>query len=248
MTTASGVANTTTPLAVLSWNATTSLTVARQGTTIKEGTYSIQLSGIGTLSQTLSQPSGISAKSSYLAGWVKGPSSGNFQWIVTDGTNTYASSVFTTASTDWEYQYLQFTTVSSATNIIANFVTATSDTWYADSLALIPAGTIAFSSDFSDRVQRSAVGFYNDWSGTDSGTNDLITDSDVGVTGSFILNDRMYVAKAWSIHRFSYTQSFPLVDIKRVKNTVGTKSPRSIKNIDTPDGEVVIFLGSDKRL
>jgi len=59
----------------------------------------------------------------------------------------------------------------------------------------------------------------------------------------------MYVTKAWSIHRLSYTQSLPLVDIKQVKQTVGTKSPRSIKNIDVPgQGELVIFLGSDRRL
>ena len=248
VTTASGVANTTTPLAVMSWGATTSLTLVREGTTIKEGTYSMRLSGTGSFSQTLSQPSAISGASAYVAGWIKGPSSGSYKYLVTDATNTYESSIFITTSTAWEYAYFQFTTISSATNITVNLVTLTSDTWYTDSQAIIPAGTVAFSSDFSDRAQRTAVGTYNDFSGTDSGTNDLITSGDVGLTGSFILNDRMYVTKAWSIHRFQYTQSFPLIDIKQVKKTVGTKSPRSIKNIDIPEGEVVAFLGTDKRL
>lgn len=248
VTTASGVANATTPLAVLSWSASTSLTTAREGTTIKEGTYSYKLSGTGSLSQVLSRPTGVAGSSAYVAGWVKGPSSGSYQFIVTDGTDTYASSVFVTTSTDWEYQAFQFTTASTATNINVNLVLQTSNTWYADSMSLIPAGTVAVQSDFSDRVQRSAIGFYNDFTGTDSGYNDILTPGDVGVTGSFILNDRMYVTKAWSIHRFSYTQSFPLIDIKQVKKTVGTKSPRTIQNVDVPEGEVVIFLGSDKRL
>jgi len=250
ITTANSVASATTPIAPFCWHATTSLTVAREGTTIKEGTYSVKLSGTGTFTQTMATPSAVSGTSFYVAGWVKPPSSGQYSFYVTDGVNTYSSSVFSGASTAWEYRYLQFTTASSVTNITVNMNVVTSDTFYADSWALIPAGTVAYSSDFSDRVQRSAIGFYNDWSGTDSGTNDIVTPGDIGITGNFILNDRMYVTKAWSIHRFTYTYSFPLVEIKQVKKTVGTRSPRSIKNIDTPDGdgEMVLFLGTDRRL
>ena len=58
----------------------------------------------------------------------------------------------------------------------------------------------------------------------------------------------MYITKAWSIHRISYTSSIPLLDIREVKKTVGTKSPRSIKNVDLPTGEIIIFLGTDKKL
>lgn len=248
VTTALGVANTTGPLGVFSWSAPTSLTLVREGTTIKEGTYSLKITGVGSVSQTISMPSGISGQSAYIGGWIKPTSGAQYQLVVTDGASTYPSPIFTGASTDWEYRTLQFTAVSSATNIVVNLKTISSNTYYLDSFSLIPAGTVAYSSDFSDRAQRSAVGIYNDFDGTDSGTNDIITPGDVGLTGSFILNDRMYVTKAWSIHRFSYTQSFPLIDIKQVKKTVGTKSPRSIRNVDTKEGELVIFLGSDKRL
>lgn len=249
VTTASGVANTTTPLNALSWHASTSLTTAREGTAFHEGTYAIKLSGTGSYSQTLSMPSGIAGQSAYVAGWIKPPASGQYQFVITDGTNTYNSDVFVGASTAYEYRYHQFTTVSSATAVTVNLNVITSNTFYADSLALIPAGTVAFSSDYSDRIQRTAIGFYNDFTGTDSGTNDIITDGDVGLTGSAILNDRMFVFKRWSIHHAEYTGSVPLISIRQLKKTVGTTSPRSIKNIDIPEiGEALIFLGSDRRL
>ncbi|MEK6881407.1 MAG: hypothetical protein AABY22_17420, partial [Nanoarchaeota archaeon] len=150
---------------------------------------------------------------------------------------------------DWEYSYFPFTTASSATNITVNLGLVSSNTFYADSFAVIKAGTSVFSTDLSDRIQRTAIGFYNDFTGTDSGYNDIITPGDIGLTGSFILNDRMYVTKAWSIHRLSYTASFPLILIQQVKKTVGTKSPRTIKNVDIVNAyEMIIFLGSDRRL
>ena len=100
-----------------------------------------------------------------------------------------------------------------------------------------------------DRVVHSAVNSYNNFTGTTYGANDLITENDIGLTGWFILNGRLYATKAFSIFRFTYTGSpSPLVDIRAIKNTVGTKSPRTIKNIRTTEGEAVAFLGSDKKL
>ncbi|MFA6100386.1 MAG: hypothetical protein WC750_05995 [Patescibacteria group bacterium] len=100
-----------------------------------------------------------------------------------------------------------------------------------------------------DQVVHSSINSYNNFTGTTYGANNLLTENDPGVTGGFILNGRLYVTKGFSIHRFTYTGSpSPLVDIRTIKSTCGTKSPRSIKNVNTPEGEVVLFLGSNKKL
>ena len=100
-----------------------------------------------------------------------------------------------------------------------------------------------------DQVVHSSVNSYNNFTGSLYGANTLLTENDIGITGGFILNGRLYMTKAFSLHRFTYTGSpSPLVDIRMVKSTTGTKSPRSIKNVDTPEGEVVIFLGTNKKL
>lgn len=100
-----------------------------------------------------------------------------------------------------------------------------------------------------DQIFHSAVNSYNNFDGSTAGSNNLITENDVGLTGWFVLNGRLYVTKSLSIHRFTYTGSpSPLVEIRSIKSTCGTKSPRSIKNVTTPEGEVVLFLGSNKKL
>lgn len=104
-------------------------------------------------------------------------------------------------------------------------------------------------SGSEDRVVHSAINSYNNFTGSTFGSNDLLTENDIGVTGWFILNGRLYVTKSFSVHRFTYTGSpSPLVEIRTIKSVVGTKSPRSIRNVNTPDGEVVLFLGSNKKL
>jgi hypothetical protein len=100
-----------------------------------------------------------------------------------------------------------------------------------------------------DQVVHSAVNSYNNFTGATYGADILLSENDVGVTGGFILNGRLYVMKNFSIFRYTYTGSpSPLVDIKQVKSTTGTKSPRTVRNVDTPDGEMVMFLGSNKKL
>ena len=100
-----------------------------------------------------------------------------------------------------------------------------------------------------DQVVHSSVNSYNNFSGSLYGTNTILTENDAGLTGGFTLNGRLYLTKRSSIHRFTYTGSpSPLVDIREVKSTTGTRSPRTIKNVDTPEGEVVLFLGSNKKL
>lgn len=100
-----------------------------------------------------------------------------------------------------------------------------------------------------DQVVHSSVNSYNNFTGSLFGSNTLLTENDIGITGGFILNGRLYFTKAFSIHRFTYTGSpSPLVDIRTIKSVVGTRSPRSIKNVNTPEGEIVLFLGSNKKL
>lgn len=103
--------------------------------------------------------------------------------------------------------------------------------------------------DSEDQVYHSAVNSYNNFDGSTAGGNTLLTENDIGLTGGFILNGRLYITKGFSVHRFTYTGSpSPLVEIRTIKSTTGTKSPRSIKNVDTPDGEVVLFLGTNRKL
>ena len=101
----------------------------------------------------------------------------------------------------------------------------------------------------NDQVTHSAINSYNDFTGSTAGSNNILTENDIGLTGGFILNGRLYITKSFSIHRFTYTGSpSPLVEIRTIKSTTGTMSPRSIKNVDTPEGEVVLFLGTNRRL
>lgn len=100
-----------------------------------------------------------------------------------------------------------------------------------------------------DQVVHSSVNSYNNFTGSLFGANTLLTENDIGITGGFILNGRLYITKAFSIHRFTYTGSpSPLVDIRTIKSVVGTRAHRTIKNVNTPEGEVVLFLGSNKKL
>lgn len=100
-----------------------------------------------------------------------------------------------------------------------------------------------------DQVVHSAVNSYNNFTGSTYGSNMLLTENDIGCTGWFVLNGRLYVTKSFSIHRFTYTGSpSPLVDIRPMKSVIGTRSPRTIKNVSTPDGEMVLMLGSNRKL
>ena len=100
-----------------------------------------------------------------------------------------------------------------------------------------------------DTVVHSAVNSYNNFTGSTYGSNNLLTENDIGINGGFILNGRLFAVKAFSLHRFTYTGSpSPLVEIKIIKSTMGSSSPRTIKNVNTPDGEAVLFLGTNRKL
>jgi len=108
---------------------------------------------------------------------------------------------------------------------------------------------IANMSATPDRLQRSATALPADWDGTGSGWNDIVTSDDIGITGLVTLKGSLYVFKKWSIHRISYLGGDPLIDIKEVRATVGTASPRSIVKVEIPgEGEVIMFLGTDKQI
>ena len=107
---------------------------------------------------------------------------------------------------------------------------------------------VANTSADPDIVQRSTVNSYKSWNGTDSGSNSIVTGGDIGITGFAELNGLMYVFKKWSIHRFSYLGGSPLLDIKQTKSGIGTASQKSIVNVQLPQGEVLMFLGTDKHI
>lgn len=217
---------------------------------IKQGTASLQIAAPSTYviqTQTLTSGTAISGVASYIGSWFYVTNNETYKIRINDGTSNFDSAVLTGNGT-WQYQTLSFTPASNSTAVMAQFITLSSGTVYVDQSSIITA-TVGITQDFSDRLQRSVSGTYDTWTGGDSGTNDITTPQDVGLTGSFVLQDRMYVTKAWNIYRITYTGSVPLLDIKQARSVVGTKSPRAIKNIDLPDvGEVVIFLGTDRNL
>ena len=100
-----------------------------------------------------------------------------------------------------------------------------------------------------DQVIHSSVNSYNNFTGSTYGSNILFTENDIGITGGFIFSKSLYFTKAFSIHRFTYTGSVsPLVDIKQAESKIGTRSPRAIKEVNSPDGHIILFLGTNKKL
>lgn len=222
----------------------------REGTTIYTGTFSYRINNDGQyalVNQTLSNGTALAGVPSLLGLFVNATNNSTYKLRVNDGTTNYDSAVLTANGT-WQYQTLPFTPISNATGVMAQVISLSSSTVYIDMVSIVNSST-GITQDFSDRLQRSVSGTYDTWTGSDSGSNDITTPGDVGLTGSFILQDRMYITKAWNIYRITYTGSVPLLDIKQARSVVGTKSPRAIKNIDLPGiGEVVIFFGSDRNL
>lgn len=220
--TAGVLVNVTTPVSVLVVNTWTHVAVVRTSLT-----YKIFINGV---SQTLTVTTDTGGAFNDLVGnLVIGSFAGTMQYTL---------------------GWLDEVRFSKLARWTSNFTVPSKQyqTAYLDQFALINTSE-GITNDLSDRLQRTAVATYNDFNGSDSGYNDITTPQDVGLTGSAILNDKMYVFKKWSIHRITYTASTPLLDIKQAKATVGTASPRSIKNVDIPEkGEVLMFLGTDRRI
>lgn len=225
-------------------------TTVKEGTTIYLGTFSYRVNNDGQyalVSQSLASSSLIAGIPLYFGVWVNQTNLGSYKLRVDDGTSKYDSATVISNGT-WQYNVLSFTPMSGATSIRAQVVSLSSGTMFID-MAAVVMSSVGIVTDFSDRLQRSKSGTYDTWTGGDSGTNDITTAGDVGLTGSFILQDRMYVTKAWNMYRITYTGSVPLLDIKQIKTVVGTRSPRSVKNVDLPgSGEIVIFLGTDRNI
>lgn len=103
-------------------------------------------------------------------------------------------------------------------------------------------------SSYPDRLQRSANGSYTDWAGTDSGSKDISTEDDVGITGFAILQGKLYVFKKRSIWRVSYLGGTPLLEYRQA-TSLGTSSPRTIRLVDVPgEGSRIFFLGTDRQV
>ena len=100
-----------------------------------------------------------------------------------------------------------------------------------------------------DRVVHSGVNSYNEFTSDTYGTNDILTDGDIGITGHYQFYGNLYTTKKWSIQKWTYTGSVsPLVSISYLNTRIGTQSPRTIQNVNTPEGERVIFLGTNRKL
>lgn len=229
----------------------TNAATTSDSTTFQIGSFSLKMNSIGNyavLVQTLSAGTALAGGNFTFGGWFKTTASQTYRLQMEADSTIFQSATFST-TTAFNYRTLSFTPPSGTAVVKAKIIVTSAGTVNVDQLGISSSDLSGTNTDNSDRLQRSAVTFYNDWSGTDSGYNDITTPGDVGLTGSGILNDRMYVFKKWSVHRITYTGSTPLLDIKQAKKTVGTASPRSIKNIDIPgSGEVLIFLGTDKRI
>ena len=105
---------------------------------------------------------------------------------------------------------------------------------------------IANTTEDSDFIYRSEVYDQTTWLG-----NYYIIDTpgDVGVTALAVLRGKMYIFKKFSIFRVTFLGGNPLIDVKQLKSQIGTASPRTVVNIETPDkGEVILFLGSDLQI
>lgn len=237
-------------------NGTESQAITNQeGTTptAKIGTFSYEFtndtaSDVVAVTQTLATSSALAGIASVTGAWFFGTNLATYKIRLDDGTTNHDSAVFTANGT-WQYQTFEFTPNSATTSLLWKLVSTSAATIRIDQASIRKKSQGGVDNTNADRVQRSAVGTLNDWSGTDSGTNDIVTAEDVGVTGSFILSDKMYVTKKHSIHRFTYTASTPLVIIKQIRTGIGTSSPRSTKNISIGGtSEAVIFLGTDRRL
>ena len=224
----------------------------RQGTTFKVGTFAYEMRVIDSsdncyASQLLSAGSALGATASIFGAWTQGSSGTPYYLRVIHGTAITTGSTIS-GNGAWQYNSLAFTPASGTTAVRAVVGVASVGTVYIDQASVI-ASSVGITDDLSDRIQRSDVGDYTSWSGGDSGTNDIRTDGDIGLTGSAILGDKMFVFKKYSIHQFTYTGSTPLVDIKIVASRMGTSSPRSIKNVEIPGvGEIIVFLGTDRML
>ena len=105
---------------------------------------------------------------------------------------------------------------------------------------------IANTTENSDFLYRSELYDHTTWL---ANYYNFSVSGDVGITSVNILRGKMYVFKKFSIFRVTFLGGNPLVDIKQVKSQIGTASPRTVINIETPDkGEVILFLGSDLQI
>ena len=225
----------------------------RQGTTFKLGTFSYEArvldsnSNVVAVNQVLASGSGLASTASIIGAWMFADADLPYALQVNvDGTLTTGATI--SGNGTFQYNTLAFTPGASAATVRAQVVVSTIGTIFIDQLSVIPSVS-SLTDDLSDRVQRSAAGLADDWNGVDSGTNDVVTTGDIGLTGSGILTDKLYIFKKHSIHRFTYTASEPLVAIKEISSRIGTSSPKSIRNVDIPGaGPSLIFLGTDRVL
>jgi len=81
------------------------------------------------------------------------------------------------------------------------------------------------------------------------GTWPVATHDGDELTGWGELEGRLYAFKRWSIHQMSYRGGSPYWARTQITRGIGTRSPKTIKNVTLKTGEeVLLFLGSDRKL
>lgn len=108
------------------------------------------------------------------------------------------------------------------------------------------------STNYPYRLRRTDLNTYgssaSDFTAGVAGFDDVITNDGDYITGFALLRGFLYVFKRYSIFRVSYLGGSPLVEIRQI-SSIGTNSPRSIKNITLINGdEILMFWGSDNRI
>lgn len=63
------------------------------------------------------------------------------------------------------------------------------------------------------------------------------------------LEGRLYAFKWWSVHQMTYRGGSPYWNRQQIRRGVGTRSPKTVRNVTLKGGEeVLMFLGSDRKL
>ena len=93
----------------------------------------------------------------------------------------------------------------------------------------------------------SEVADFDDFA--NGGTWPVLTHDGDTLTGWGELQNRLYAFKRWSIHQMTFRGGSPYWARTQLTFGLGTRSPRTIKNITLKNGtEVLMFLGSDRKL
>ena len=83
----------------------------------------------------------------------------------------------------------------------------------------------------------------------DGGTWPVLTHDGDTLTGWGDLSGKLFAFKRWSIHQITFLGGSPYWKNTQITKGIGTRSPKTIKNVTLKDGsEVLMFLGSNRKI